>query len=289
MNLVDALNRLIQGAVEQWLADQVRQIANWLLRYTADLLKVVWLVPEPWVQSAYQVTSAVAWSLLGLRATFDAMRLYQLRSAGEPHLDPLVWFRRTVLGAAAVAGSPSVVGLVTLFANLLTDDLARAGFAVDVQQWAETIVTSMFAPELPILLAALFVILMLLGLLLLHFQAAIRGAELAVAYVAGPILAVSVAGNDDFLASGTFGVWWRELLVVTLTQAVQMFVMYGVIHMTLGKGFDFRSFVLAMALIWVGVTSPRVLRTYAYSSGFGRATMSAATHAAVQMLAKAVW
>ncbi|BDG59774.1 hypothetical protein caldi_08640 [Caldinitratiruptor microaerophilus] len=282
--------------MEQWLADQVRQIATWLLQYTADLLKVVWLVPEPWVQSAYQVTSGVAWSLLGLRATFDAVRLYQLRAAGEPHLDPLVWFRRTTLGAAAVAGSPSVVGLVTLFANLLTDDLARAGFAVDVQQWAETLVAGLLPFPLsptpspvPVLLAALFVVLMLLGLLILHFQAAIRGAELAVAYVAGPILAVSVAGNDDFLASGTFAVWWREVLVVSLTQAVQMLVMYGVIHMTLGKGFDFRSFVLAMALIWVGVTSPRVLRTYAYSSGFGRATMSLATHAAAHVLARAVW
>lgn len=93
--------------------------------------------------------------------------------------------------------------------------------------------------------------------------------------VAGPVMAVGLTQENE----GLMGLWWRELLVLSVTQAAQVFLLKG----ALGMGITW-SPLLAVAFLWVAVRAPSVLRTMAYHTGVGTATGSAAQAAGTAVI-----
>ncbi|MGB9847281.1 MAG: conjugal transfer protein TrbL family protein, partial [Desulfotomaculales bacterium] len=100
-------------------------------------------------------------------------------------------------------------------------------------------------------------------------QMGIRSVEVAVLAAVGPIMAVGLTRADE----GVAAVWWRELIVLSLSQAVQVFLIKGLLStfMTLTFGADILKLFLLIGWLWVAFRTPTVLRQYAYHSGLGGA------------------
>lgn len=278
--------------VAQWLIGvlqgMVEQVARWVPTITTP--RPYW--NEDWAQSSHEVIVTVAWTLLTVRIIAECYRLYILRDAGESIVPPGVLFRRTIIAAVAI---PATAWFVPFMANLsywLARAVASEGAEVNVSAILLALVESGMNPAVglgAVLIIAAVLLILALAFLLLFVQAAIRGVELAVAFVLGPGLAVSAAGADDFLAVGTLGIWFREVCVLALTQVIQTLLMVAIIYYTLGSAFEILSVLTSIAFMWVAIKAPSILRQYAYHTGMGQAATYGTMGLAVRTLSKLPW
>jgi len=110
----------------------------------------------------------------------------------------------------------------------------------------------------------------------IYLQSIIRSVEIAFLSVAGPIMAVGLTGADE----GAWAVWWRELIVVSMSQAVQMFMLTGFFStiggMLVGQPLNVYTLLVGVAWLWVAHRSPAVLRQFSYHTGTGSLASTAA-------------
>jgi len=87
--------------------------------------------------------------------------------------------------------------------------------------------------------------------------------------VSAPIMAVGLTRPDE----GVWTVWWRELIVLSLSQAVQTFMIRGFLSTEVNMQFNSSVLSLLMLIgwLWVAFKTPSVLRQFAYHTGMGSA------------------
>ncbi|WP_374713234.1 conjugal transfer protein TrbL family protein [Symbiobacterium terraclitae] len=277
--------------IRRLMAEAAGQAIGMLLSWSVDMTSATLYWHDAWAQRAAAVVRAVAWSVLTLRVVYEAYRLYILRDTSDSFLSPGVLLRRTLIAVFWVAAAGPIVDWMHTFARAAS--AAVLGGGIDTSDWQ--LYSNHFERSLLQNMGwgAFFLFLFIYavfacGLLLVKLQAAARGVELAVAYVVGPVMALSAIANDDYLASGTLAVWWREVLVCSLTQVVQSLLILALAHYVLAGGFDILRILMALPVLWVAVKSPTILRQYAYHSGVGKATNSAGM-IAIQFLARAAF
>ena len=276
----------------RWLTDFFRELANQVINWVPGVTAPSPYWEAPWAARAREVIVMIAWTLLTLRVAVEIWKLYIAREAGEAILAPGVLLRRVAYAAFLI---PATGWFIPWCARLaITLSAAVAGVGADANPRAALLQILQGLLNGSMLLGALVISLLVvlalaIAFLLLAIQASIRGVELAIAFILGPALAISAAGHDDFLASGTAAVWWREVLVLTLTQVIQTLLMLAILNYTLASAFEITSVLTSLAFAWVAIKSPSILRHYAYSSGVGRAAGSGAMAMATTVLMKLPW
>ena len=119
----------------------------------------------------------------------------------------------------------------------------------------------------PLIIAALVFLIMVV------LQTVVRAAELAMIAVSGSFMALGLTNPD----SQMFQSWWRELLSVSLSHGIQLFMLKVSFYVLMFKtdGFVIGNLLMFCAAIWVAYKSPTILKQYMYSSGVGRAATGA--------------
>ena len=119
-----------------------------------------------------------------------------------------------------------------------------------------------------ITIAAVAIIFSLILFLIVLVQAFVRAAELAVVAVSGSLMALGLTNDSSQL----FQTWWRELLSLSLAQAVQIFLLKVAFYsLTLGTTVPILNLLFFTGFMWVTYKSPAVLKQFLYSSGVGSA------------------
>lgn len=282
--------------LNKWLADAVKGAIDTVLLWIPVITTPPAYWTAPWAARAHDSVSTLSWTILTVYVTFQAYQLYINREAGEAIIGPGVLFRRTVYAAILIPGVSWAVSFTWRLAQYMAEAVVGGGVDYD----ARAVLSGIAGDFLKDVLnpGALFVTALLLGILigaflLLWLQAHIRGLEIAIGFIFGPLLATSAAGNDDFLASGTAAVWWRELLVVTGAQVVQSIILLAIFNYVLGSAVEVSNMFIAIGFAYLGIRTPSMLRHWAYNSGVGRGlggvASTGAGAVAVRLLSKLPW
>lgn len=303
------MNSLILGGID-YLVNQLLHWVLWGVGIVADGISHLALLETqlPWVQNVKTDIMAMAWTLLALYIAYKAFHAYIMWNEGTADPDGSV-LAKSILRTVIYVAVSSTLSLavfqwgISLAAVILSTPMLKAA------QSFHGIVGNIVA--LPGAAAGLGLALILgvgVGIVLLLvvcFQVAIRGAELTVYYLAGPIVALGQMNADG----GTWSGWWTNLVILSLSQAVQMVCFMGLVGttqlltspadtawiahlirhmpiaapaaMTADVAMTVVNIVLALLLMvgWlvVAIRGPHLLKQWSYHSGVGGGMMYVGT------------
>jgi len=262
---VDVIYNLISGAIVNFFAGIADYMINMAMIEITNLMKVAMdVLKNPLVRNAIVISQAVAGSLLAVAVAVECLRSYILYQHGEPGADIGRLLTRAALGTAAIAGMPWLAEFVYKLGNSLAGAVGTIS-SYEVKQGFEGISLNS-ALNMPAFLIIMVVIVLVLWFLIL-VQAAIRGVELGALAVVGPVMAVGLLRSDE----GVFATWWRELVVLSMTQALQVLLIKGFLAQGVNLSSSGTGPLFAIAWLWVTFKAPSFLRQFAHHTGIGGA------------------
>lgn len=112
----------------------------------------------------------------------------------------------------------------------------------------------------------LFILLLLIFTVVFIFQFASRVADLIIMKVVAPLVAISLLADEN----NYVGIWWRELLAITIQLPLQVFTFFGGLNMIFSANLEVGGLLLGIGLMILTVKAPSFIRSMAYSTGSGR-------------------
>lgn len=276
---VDFIGKLLTGILSGLFQDGVSNIES-IFGMAASASGIPDLTRLPWVIELIRATQGIAGAILALRVTHDAILLASVRAEGAP-ADPGLLIKRAVWAAAGIAAAPFLASQFFRLNNLLVNLIGNLDFggghnlSAGLGHIAIMAATSLFWS---IVLAVPSLVLIILLLIMIF----VRAGEMVIAAVVGPLMAIGFMSDG-----GTAEVWFKEFIVLSTSQAVQLLMMYAALAF-LAVPDSFGSAIagpfLFLGMLWVAYKSPHILRTYAYATGGGKVAGSAITSMATKAL-----
>lgn len=228
------MNNIIAGFL-QWIADRVIGGVLWLAGAIANSIQTL-AVQEtqlPWVQNLRVDIMVVAFTLLGLAIAYKALQTYILWGEGTSDPDGSVLVKSILRAVVFMGISGFLATAVFTWGIQLAGVIAASPMLSAVQ--AAALAAQPFAQPAPLGVGIGLALALLAGLaagivllLVACFQMAIRAAELIVYVLAAPIVAIGQLNSDG----GTWGAWWTNLVILSLSQAVTILSFKGFIGTT---------------------------------------------------------
>lgn len=265
-------------------------ITEWALTLLADILNGFVDVFTPLLIAVADFSTAIlGWSAI-TRATLYVqvfataalvlMLLYKgvmMYGAGVEDEVPLSTFViRGATATAAIWAIPVLVRQSIAVGSAMTADLMRINLTVTInaaaikayRDWliANLLTSVTGGTQMQSLWAVVFVTVIVVMMAVIVFQVAKRSIELALMCVAGPVFAVNYASADRSMWSA----WVRNLLLLTFTQVLQVFLLrlciYAFVNQALitslpaswpaaSRGVG--TFIIQLALLAVTIRAPR--------------------------------
>lgn len=270
-----AVNAVMQQIVEQAIST-FSNIVGGISSMAVNVLDM------PIVNNSIMLAQGIALAILAPKVAFEVWYNYILRQNGDPDQNLSGVLIRAAQSVAIIASVPWIVKEVYQFGSSVAQEIAQLpGYES----------THAMGGELEQFLRNIGEIHVVLGLLIIFgvaftcivfVQSFIRAAELAVIAVVGAFMSIGLTNN-----TALFGTWWRELVAVSLTQALQMFMLKFSFHTLQGLMFTREpivNMVLFLACLYVTYKTPSIMRQYVHSTGFGRMIGGAAQQASSLVL-----
>ena len=272
----NALGHVIEsvlGACFTWLG----HVAVWI----GDL--GVLQTQLPWVHTAQTTLMALAATVLGVYVAYLALTRWILWNEGTADFDGTVLFKAILRTTLYFGLSGSLVVLVYRFGLDLGWVIMGTSFTAGthtLQGFLATIEGGTGNAGM-LLLGVLALALAVILLAVIFIETIERAAELVVYLLAAPFVALGQLNPDG----GTWSSWWRNLVILSLSQAVQLLCLRGLagtsqlillLHgsggtaYSLGTGQVGTELALLFSIGWliVGIRGPHVLKEWSYRSGF---------------------
>jgi hypothetical protein len=217
----------------------------------------------------------IAGLLLSIKIAVDVTRQYILFASGDSDSNPVKVLRRAGYAAAMIAGGPWLAREVFTWGAQLSIMVARTPVAGQINPF-EMIVNGLVAASIVNFAVIIIVLAALVFYFLILVQTVIRAVELAFVTVAAPIMAVGLTYQEE----GVWAVWWRELVVLSLSQAVQMLFLTGffsamtnIAHLEI---LGLSTILMPIGWLFVAYKSPAMLKSIAYHTGVGQSAFGVA-------------
>jgi len=212
----------------------------------------------------------IAGLLLSIKLAVEVTRQYILFASGDGDVSPIKSIRRTIYAGAMIAGGPWLAREVFTWGAQLSIMIAQTPIAAHVNPF-ENIINALLVRSVVNFAVILVVLFALIFYYIVLVQTVIRAVELAFISVAAPIMAVGLTDQNE----GIWGMWWREMIVLSMSQAVQMFFLTGffsslVAIAHLEAELHLSSLILPIAWLYVAFKSPAMLKQYAHHTGVGQ-------------------
>lgn len=236
------------------------------------------------VINAIQYSQILAGTILVVKVAYHALTTYILQQSGDSEADPGGLLIRTAQAAFVIAAVPWLVRNIYLFGSTVAQDISRLdGVNVEASEPLKQLWLTASMGE-SVLLFAVGMIFALVMLLIIVIQSFIRAGELAIIAASGALMALSISGQNN----GWFSTWWKELLTISATQAIQILLVklaFGVLQRSSEVGSvgefltnnTFVNLLLFIGILWVTIKAPNVLRGFIHSSGTGKVAGQAGT------------
>jgi len=258
---MSALSDLIWDGFTNALANIYNALLNSLAGgMIGSMSAALQILDSTYVSNIVADAQVIAGSLLALKIAYDALYAYILHSNGEP-VDAGNILVRVSLAAAGVAGTPWLARLVYSSCTDLASQVAGSQ-AIDASQFSPFV-----ALTNPTIIMTVAAIVGLVLWILILVQTGVRAVELAVLSVTGSVMSIGLTNPDQ----GTFSVWWRELVVLSMSQVIQIFLVKGALTSMSLVSVGTMQIFFFIGWLWVAYRTPAVLRQFAYSTGVGGA------------------
>ena len=259
------MNELLKGIFEFIFANFFNDLLSTFSVFLVDIMSLSQKVLEmPFVQNGVSYAQALAFALLAAKVLSEGINQYILYQSGDPDADPSGLIIRTGKSIAVISTLPWIVLQIFTFGTKVATDVANLGAGKPGSSdfnFLATFVTT--TGGLPIIILALIILIMFL---VVAIQATIRGAELALMAVLGPIMALNLTSNNQNIWSA----WLKQVIIICVSQALQIFMIKGVFTF-IATGVSTGGLLLVFGWLWVTIKSPKYLQQFAYSSGFSGA------------------
>jgi hypothetical protein len=282
--------QIISDAVEFFLEQVVDGMFSMIAGLMVNISSSAILVLElELVKQAIIYSQVIAISLLTLKIVFEGTHTYILRQSGDPDSDPGGILIRAAQSIAIITAVPWLVRNLYMFGSTVANDVSKLP-GVDYKTTANPlkalwdVYSATSGPT--ITLFAIGIIIGLVMIIVVIVQSFIRAGELAVIAVVGAWMSVSLGGTNN----GVFVTWWKELLAISLTQAIQIFLIKvafsalvpGAFGLTVANN-PFTALLLFIGILWVCIKSPSILRSYIHSTGTGKVAGQAGSMVIMKM------
>jgi hypothetical protein len=253
--LPDAISFFFENIFDQLITYFSATLAD-IMGTAVDVLRM------PLVQNGIFYAQSLAFTILVVKGMAETMNTYILHKNGDPDADPKGLLIGIGQAVAIISTLPWIVTQVFIFGTKVASDVANLSSGkAGITDWA--FMTVSFASTGGIIVW-LFGIFIVIALLVVAIQATIRGAELALMAVVGPIMALNLTSNN----TNVWSAWFKQLLVLTLTQALQIFMLKGVLSLLTSQAISSGGLLLVFGWVWVTIKTPKFLQQFAHSTGF---------------------
>lgn len=254
---------LIFAIISAFLLSMLDEVLNAFSEIFVDIMALaIDVLDYPLVVNGIGYVQVISLALLGVKVVVEGIQTYLLYQNGDPDSDPIGLLSRSAQSVIIITTLPWIVREVFKFGNSIANDVATlsAGTmdAIDMQMMMATVVAS-GGFFLPFLMVIVVVLMIILGI-----QAAIRGGELALASFVGPALALNISSSNRSVWSS----WFKSLLILSLTQAVQIFMIKGAFAMVTLEAGNPLNFLFVIGWLWVALKTPATLKQYLHDTGF---------------------
>ncbi len=226
------MNTILLGGVE-YVVNAVVGWLVWLVGAIADGITHLALVQAhmPWVQNARADMEALAWTLLGCYFVYLVFTRYIMWGEGTPDPDGSVLIKsllRTALYVAISGFIPTVMFQWGInLAGLLTGGSMLHAAQAFHGLWGN--IVALPGALVGLALGLLLAVFVGTGLLVVVcFQMVIRAAQLPFYVIAAPVVSL----GQMQAGGGVWNGWWANLIILSLSQAVQMLCFVGLVGTT---------------------------------------------------------
>ncbi|MDA8205737.1 MAG: hypothetical protein M0Z36_06695 [Thermaerobacter sp.] len=241
----------------------------------------------PWVQTLYHTLFAVACTVFGVYLAYLITTRWILWNEGTADYDGTVLFKSIFRTMVYLAVSGSLVAVVYRFGidliGVITSTSLVAGVHA-VGHWYSPLKTlANGGNQIGIVIIGFVVLVLSVVLLCVVFVEMLeRSAELVIYYLAAPFVALGQLNPDG----GAWSTWWKNLVILSLSSAVQWLCLEGMagttqvitrlqnLHGLAGITMHvlpvplLLSMCLDIGWLIVGIRGPHLLREWSYRSGF---------------------
>ena len=226
------MNAILLGGVE-YVVNAIVGWLIWLVGAIADGISHLALAQAslPWVQNTKTDVETVAWTILGFYVGYMAFTRYIMWNEGTADPDGSAVFKGILRTAIYVSLSGFLATAVfqwgIQFAGWITGGTMLQAAQAFHGLWGNIVALpgSLVGLVLGLLLAVGVGVALLM---VVCFQMAIRAAQLVVYVVGSPLAALGQMQPDG----GTWNSWWANLVILSLSQAVQMLCFVGLVNTT---------------------------------------------------------
>lgn len=258
--------QLLNGGIESFFQSFFDQLIKLFATQLADIMgTAVDVLSMDFVVKGVMYSQVLALSILGIKVIMEVFENYILYQNGDSEADPTGVLVRTAQAVAVISSMPWIVKEVFIFGSKVTKDVAGLDSVSDgITKWDAIIsVGKLLNPGTQV--AFLFVLLMIvLGLLVVCVQSAIRGGELALMSVLGSFMALNLTANNR----STWSQWFKQLLVICTTQGLQIFMLKGLLSLLTDKFIQNNGLLFLVGWMWITIKTPQFVKQFAYSTGF---------------------
>lgn len=281
---------LVSDSIKSFVSDLVEDCINMFLQLLSGMNETTVAVLDlPVVNNGILYAQVLAGSILALKFSFEIWQSYILRINGDSDADGSGVFIRTAQAAAMLGAVPWLTKQIYMWGTAIANDIALMP-GTDMNSGAN-IIDSMFMSVLtggsPILIAGVAIIFALVIFLIILVQTFIRGAELAMIAAMGAFMAIGLTNPN----SQTFSTWWKELLNLSMAQAIQMFLIkcsFFALTINPNPNVPMLSIMIFAGFIWVTYKSPSIMKQYVYSTGVGKGVGQTAQQAGSMILMRKI-
>lgn len=284
------MSSLIINAIEDFFVLLAEQAINLFLEFlTAINGMAAQVLDLPVVTSGILYSQALAGSILAAKIAYEAWLHYILRSEGDSDANPGGLLFRSVQAATIIAAVPWLVKWIYQFGSTIAGDVVRLP-GIDygsVGGATENLMDAVIGGGKYELFGAIGILFALIILIIIFIQVFIRAAELAVIAVVGSFMALGLTNPN----SDMFSTWWRELVSISMAQAIQLYLVkvsfFTLTYMNFG-GIPLFNLFLFCGFLWVTYKSPSILKQFVHSTGVGRAAGGVAQSAGSMVMMRKI-
>lgn len=248
----------------------------------------------PFVIVTAQSVTAVAATLLVTRVAWEALSRYILWNEGTGDVTGGELIKGVLRTAFFMGAGVFLAYWVFRFGLDLAGIVGAAPLAAATHlttTWTQDVEQAPNVAAGTALFLLMFALAVVVGLLIVTIQTAIRAAELSFMIVAAPLMALGQMNPDG----GVWTSWWRQLVTLSLAQAWQFFGLKAMVDASQlvmnggGQGISpgatlidqiFMSLLIGLAFVIVTIRGPHLIKEWAAHTGVGSSVGFASQRAA---------
>jgi hypothetical protein len=235
----------------------------------------------PLVQNGIHYSQMLAMSILVIKTMNEAFQTYILYQAGDPDSDAAGLIIRTIQAVAVIATLPEIVLAVFTFGSKVAADVASLNTMSSVKSVNWQSFLNLLNGSNALLLV-IFFLAIAVCFIIIAVQSTIRGAELALMALVGPIMALNLSSSNRAIWSA----WFKQVVIICVSQALQLFLIQGFLSLLVNPTMDAGKILIAFGWLWVTIKSPKYIQQILYSSGFSGAVGGTAKQVGTMVLVR---